>query len=528
MLTQFEIDKIRNAEGLGPVVNGAPQTKSLADDFPELNTPPPVQPTADLGYKGADNLTTKDPKGNTVLNIPALSNITGGKTIAEGLGQDIANKMGTQDNLAKANDQSIAIQTQLLAKIKEDKAQGKDTTRLQSALTELTQHIQDTGAEVGAIGNQNNITGKEVAGDALQLGTSLAGVGALPGVGSGVTESTGIVKGVLEGAKTGAKAGAIFGASSGVSSALKQDKSANDIVKGGVVGGLEGALSGGVLGGAVGGVSGGIKAYQANKANQDFIDKMITPPTDKGKASLTAIKTGKVKEGAGALGERDFSGALPNFDKIKESVAQVPGISPKNSHLENLNAIHDAIGSTATDLKTQLESSGATFTPNQFNKYMRGVKSTITENASIVGDAETSANKIITKFNSLVKENGYTPAGLLQARKELDSWASSGKGAGIFNPTTENGITIALKGIRQGGNNFLSNLVPDVAVKDLLAHQSNLYNAIDILASKAQKEGATYAARLIGVVRAHPIGALAATGGVTLAGDRVLKAFTGL
>lgn len=502
-----------------------------------------LTPKADMAYHGADNLTTTIPtnpnipgSGGKALNIPGISKFTGGDVIAKGLGQAIANTGvhipgivdgNPQADLAKANETAIKIQGQLLDAIKANKAQGKDTSRLQNALTELTQHIQDTGNSVGELGNQNNITPGKVIGDALQLGTTVVGAGSLAGAAKEAVPATGIVAGSKQGAIAGAKVGGIYGASSGVSGALKDNGGVVDAVKGGVKGAIGGALAGGAVGAVAGGVSGGIKAYTAKKSSQDFIDKMITPPTDKGKASLTAIKTGKVQEGTGILGQRDFSEALPNFDNMKTSIAQVPGVSAKNSNLQNLNAIHDAIGTTATDLKSQLESSGISFTPNQFNKYMKGVKTNIVENPSIVGDAETSANKILSKFNSLVKENGYTPSGLLEARKQLDQWASSGKGAGIFNPTTENGISIALKGIRQGGNNFLSNLVPDVAVKDMLAHQSNLYNAIDVLAPKAQKEGATYATRLIATFHNHPVKSVIGAGGALAGGALAVKKLTG-
>lgn len=255
----------------------------------------------------------------------------------------------------------------------------------------------------------------------------------------------------------------------------------------------------------------------------DFVDKLITPSVEKGKTGLAAIKSGKVVEGKGILGERNFSSALPNYDNVKESVTKVPGLSSKNSSLENLNLIHDTIGTTAQDLRAQLKSSGVSFTPAEFNKYMQGIKTNLAENPTIVGDAEKTASKIIDKFNSLVKENGYTPEGLLNARQALDGWMGSQK-ANVFNPNVEGAVSTSLRAIRQGGNKFLAKLVPDVAVKDLLAHQTNLYDAIDIIAPKAQKEGASYLSRLVGLVRAHPVGALATTGATAIVGDRVIRA----
>lgn len=342
-----------------------------------------------------------------------------------------------------------------------------------------------------------NVHPEKVIGDtinAVALPTSLA-----LGGGTGASVSARIGNAAL---KYGTAGGAL-----GTGSAMTQGKSTGDVVKSGATGAITGAI-----GGATGqGISEGISAYKASKASHDFIDNMITPPTEKGKVGLTAIKSGKVSEGEGLLGKRDFSKALPNYDEVKASVAQVPGISPKNTNLENLNAIHENIVSTAENLKGQLGAETSSFTPKEFNKYMNGIKTDLAENPTIVGDAEKTAGKIVDKFNSLVTKNGYTPEGLLNARQELDAWMGSQK-PNIFDPKAESAVSTAMRAIRQGGNKFLIDLAPNVEVKGLLAHQTNLYDAIDILGPKAQKEGASYISRLVGAVKAHPIGAAVTSG----------------
>lgn len=227
---------------------------------------------------------------------------------------------------------------------------------------------------------------------------------------------------------------------------------------------------------------------------EDFLKDLITPELT-GKASVEAIKTGKVTE-AGVTGSRDISQAIPGFADMEKAVSEVPKISPKNTLLENSNAIHDYIGTVADDLVSQLKAvqtqvgkDRGFFTPNEFKGYMKSVSQTLSDNPTLVGDAEKTANKILAKFNSLVKEKGYTPSGLLEARKSLDSWMATQKGAKVFDPTTENAVSIALRAIRQGGNDFLASKVPDVAVKELLAKQASLYNAIEQIAPKAAKEG---------------------------------------
>lgn len=233
----------------------------------------------------------------------------------------------------------------------------------------------------------------------------------------------------------------------------------------------------------------------------NFVDDLITPKLSPEKLS-SVMKGGKVIEGQGLLGQRNLSEAIPNFQEIKTAVAEVPKVSPRNTFLQNLNAIHDEIGTVANKLESQVSNEKSFFSPNKFKSVMTNVKNSLGENPTIVGDAESASSKIITKFERLVQENGYTSSGLLKARKALDRWIMTQKGAKVFSPTTESGITTALSEIRQAGNNFLADISPNTSVKQLLKKQSNLYRAIEYIAPKAATEGNSLLSQF---VKAHPI-----------------------
>lgn len=263
----------------------------------------------------------------------------------------------------------------------------------------------------------------------------------------------------------------------------------------------------------------------------NFVRDLVTPELNK-KNSISAIKTGKVVESTGLTGERDVSKAIANLKDIEDQVSKVPGISPKNTNLQNINAIHDEIGNIANNLEGQISAvekqigkDRGYFSPNEFKSYFKNVTQDIADNPLIVGDAEKTASKILNKFNSLVEENGYTPSGLLKSRKDLDQWMLGQKGNKVFDPATENALSIALRGIRQGGNDFLASKVPDVAVKDLLRQQSLLYDAIDNIAPKAATEGTSLFKRFIKnnpkTIKALKYGATAVGGGVVA--NEVLK-----
>jgi hypothetical protein len=189
-----------------------------------------------------------------------IADFTGGKEIAQGLGQALANP-----RIAKQQEQiqqeQTDIQGQLIARIRENKAQGKDTSRLEQALGLLGQEISRTGQETGQLLNQEGLTTKQVLGDALQLGGTIAGLGT---VGT-VTKPTGLMQGIIDGAVTGAKSGATFGGISGVAQGLQEDKTLGQSLAKGLGGATLGGISGGILGGILGGATGRVTGSKLRK-----------------------------------------------------------------------------------------------------------------------------------------------------------------------------------------------------------------------------------------------------------------------
>lgn len=183
-----------------------------------------------------------------------------------------------------------------------------------------------SGAE--ALLNPNELTNKQVIGDALQLATTIIGAGNLSGVGTqakagmqavktgenvvdavknaegmlktaslgkaiptaveGIVGAPSLVQGAKEGFISGLKSGSAFGGATGISQGLQEDKDAGKIVREGVSGALTGGVLGGVLGGVVGGVSGGLqgralrnKILEGRIGTQGFSTKKFTPEQNK-------------------------------------------------------------------------------------------------------------------------------------------------------------------------------------------------------------------------------------------------------
>lgn len=236
----------------------------------------------------------KKPLAEKVLDF------TGGKEIAQGLGQAIA-LPGNAKVIEDTQKTQFDAQAQLLAKRKELKADGQDVSKIDALLAKQAEEIKQFGMGAEEVLNPNQLTEKQVIGDALQLATTAAGgYSAAPGLASGklavtgklsnlasktgipsnivakatpeiisgVTKTPGILSGAGKGFISGAKTGAAFGGSTGISQGLQEDKTTEEILTQGLYGTLGGGLTGGVLGGLIGGISGGI---QGRKLNQEII-----------------------------------------------------------------------------------------------------------------------------------------------------------------------------------------------------------------------------------------------------------------
>jgi hypothetical protein len=222
-------------------------------------------------------MTQKQSVGDTGLK--GIADFTGGKELSQGLGQAIAQPKISKQIEQTQSDQ-MRIQGDLINRIREKRVAGEDTSRLEIALKNLTGEIQTTGDEAVGLLNQADLTDKQVIGDALQLATTVASIGALKGASAGklpavegviksTTKSGAIGKGALQGMKTGAISGGAFGSITGTSQALQEDKDAKGIIEDTAKGGILGATTGLVLGGITGAISGGLKGRQLRKAVLD-------------------------------------------------------------------------------------------------------------------------------------------------------------------------------------------------------------------------------------------------------------------
>lgn len=244
----------------------------------------------------------------------------------------------------------------------------------------------------------------------------------------------------------------------------------------------------------------------------------VVAPKETLKVKKQAIKSGRASAG-GAFSEASIG---PDARTIRAAEAAAGIVKKNRTGIENAAAVKEAIGEAAVKLEKDIKSLEVVpiVQQEEMDAILTRALKEIGENPTMVGNAEVSATRILNKFKSFLPPGDVTASDLLKARKKLDNWIESlSGGSTVFDPAYENAKTIALRAIRQGANDLIAMKAPSVAVKELLARQSALYDALENISAKAVKEiGTTGADRFI---KRHP----RATGLIKTAGS---AAATGL
>jgi len=432
--------------------------------------------------------------------IEKVATFTGGAKIAQGLGQAIANPEIARQ-LQETQKLQSEMQDNLVKRIREKRALGEDTTTLDKALSDSVIEMQRTAQGSEKLLNQNELTDKQVIGDALRLGTTVLGAGTLPGGASskatgllgkipglttatpsvltGLSKGVGVGKGIIGGAKTGAIAGGAFGASAGVSQGLLEDKSVIDIAKQGVGGALVGAGTGGLLGGAIGGVSGAIRGGSIKKLTkeQTFLEGLVSPK------ATTAVKEQALREGrVTSQGLLAASKITPSKRDLQLADAVRGVVSSKNSVPQNITAIGDKVSDINTGVKTYVKVNKVPFNTKQLTTQLNKGK----DELKLVFASDTNAKKT---YDAVVKEfikhvGKKDTAGLFEARQKFDQIPAikkllSSQGLG---ENTKKEVVLTVRGM---ANKYVASLLPKGnKFRETLLQESKMIEAMQNMAEK--------------------------------------------
>lgn len=271
--------------------------RKFSNTLYQMDTTPSVTPTEST---------------QTPTSIPKkITNVFGVTPFLEGIGQTIANVSGAQDTAIKANQDTIDMQSKLLETIKSNKAEGKDTSRLEKALQEITSHLEqnkDVATDVGTGGLSN----KDVIGGAINTAALFA-----PGASAGASLAT----------KVGAGAAAGYAMDVGNKMIADESGTPNDIIPtaNDLVPGL-----GTIIGGALPIVSAALSKL-VKDAPKWIVRSKLKGATDKNIDELLNRPTGTVK----SLLEKSQK-AVDSFDNRVDATLSHPLYENEIGNLDNL------------------------------------------------------------------------------------------------------------------------------------------------------------------------------------------------
>ncbi|GMR03274.1 MAG: hypothetical protein BMS9Abin21_104 [Thermodesulfovibrionia bacterium] len=225
------------------------------------------------------------------------------------------------------------------------------------------------------------------------------------------------------------------------------------------------------------------------RQRRDFIKKLVTPVESK---KVLIDETSRTAEIGRGPFKRSVVNLSPQERVMAAEVKRVAGVSGSKTIQGNLNAIINANIKLAKKLDSEVKKSKILITRNEVAKNIdNAVDDLISRNPVIVGNAETTARRVATKAKEIIGNNPGTPKGVLDSRKQLDSWIRSQKGEKAFDPVMENALSIAVRTVRRSMNDTVSARVPGARIKSELKRQSILFDVIDNVAPKAAKESNT-------------------------------------
>lgn len=212
-----------------------------------------------------------------------------------------------------------------------------------------------------------------------------------------------------------------------------------------------------------------------------------------------------------------------------DAVIKILGVSSNKSFQKNYNVIRDYNIVKAQQLETDVAANNFIVPRREVASKLNKAAQELQKSPVIVGDAQTTADRLIRGALSIVAKNEGTGAGILKARKEYDAWVLSQRPK-AFDAATENAFTLANRAVRDVLNDVLETNTKNVAVRESLREQSAIYRALDNIEVKAAKEADTFFGRMIDKIertlgtRNRFVQILAATAGLGVFGASVVFA----
>jgi len=226
-------------------------------------------------------------------------------------------------------------------------------------------------------------------------------------------------------------------------------------------------------------------------ARRSFVDDLVSPDR------TAKVKKEQVRRSS-ETGEGVFAKTVVTPSRSEAAsaaaVAKIPEVGP-GSNQRNYNIIAAENTRLAKKLESDTAANDFAIPRKETISRLNAAKGNLAESPTIVGDAQTTAQRLLDKAIKLINENPGTGSGLLKARKEYDAWVKAQKPK-AFDGNTENAFSIANTEIRNTLNDLFDEKAPNLLAKQSRGEQSALFNALENIEIKAAKEADTAFGRL--------------------------------
>jgi len=183
---------------------------------------------------------------------------------------------------------------------------------------------------------------------------------------------------------------------------------------------------------------------------------------------------------------------IPTDDEVEmvNVLKGIENINEKTSFVKIRQVLEEQVETTHNSLTKLLNKSKFKFNKKELIDDLEArIKIDLDENPVLIGDAKSVATKIYNKAIRLLKEADSSPAGVMEVRRQLDTWAKkSGKDSYDGN---ENAWTVSQRSVRDFLNERVADAVPETPVLEKLRRQHLLLRSKDRVLPKAAKEAET-------------------------------------
>ena len=236
-----------------------------------------------------------------------------------------------------------------------------------------------------------------------------------------------------------------------------------------------------------------------------FIDDLIYPEQT-AKVAQAGLANTTVQ---GRFLQKAVVDQTPNEKDIAKLLLEIKGVGQDKTLKANWTNIRADLFERSQELRNQLVAAdlgrlnsvgytGSLKIEDVTGRLLADIEDLIATNPLINSQAplQKAAQSLLDKTVQILESKPLTPANVLSARQELDSFILKSKGT-VFSALDENALSVPFKTLRTTLNNIIEEAVPSVGVKDSLRKQSLLYTSLDTIGPKAAAEASGIAGRAV-------------------------------